>query len=350
MAGVGPGRSATSRRTRVKGQRRSPTWEISDSDFEGDATAEAGAGAQSAAGKRRAASEARRPEQALQRLVVRVDPAVLEDPGSDILMEALSALGCECRIELQSPARSLQWSGLKPDPQAPSVLPEVWATEDQELLLLLEPEEFLQGVTQLTQVLAFLCMGHRSHQLSAQRPQQPVCPEVAQTQMTIGWPEVEEALVLLQLLRNMDVLLVASWQELSRHVCSFTKALAQRPSKQYRDSQAFSFCTGGRWASGQKVARDGSGLQGVWWRQIQQFNRVSPAVADAVVGAFPSPRLLQQALLDCSTDQERLGLLADLPVKAHKGRQHRRVGPDLSRRICLFLTTTNPDLLLDLGS
>lgn len=189
-----------------------------------------------------------------------------------------------------------------------------------------------------------------SHQLSAQRSQQPECPEVAQTQMTIGWPEVEEALVLLQLLRNMDVLLVASWQELSRHVCSFTKALAQRPSKQYRDSQAFSFCTGGRWASGQKVARDGSGLQGVWWRQIQQFNRVSPAVADAVVGAFPSPRLLRQAFLDCSTDQERLGLLADLPVKAHKGRQHRRVGPDLSRRICLFLTTTNPDLLLDLGS
>ncbi|XP_010618779.1 probable crossover junction endonuclease EME2 isoform X4 [Fukomys damarensis] len=269
MAGVGPGRSATSRRTRVKGQRRSPTWEISDSDFEGDATAEAGAGAQSAAGKRRAASEARRPEQALQRLVVRVDPAVLEDPGSDILMEALSALGCECRIELQSPARSLQWSGLKPDPQAPSVLPEVWATEDQELLLLLEPEEFLQGVTQLTQSSGPPCSmpwispespAHVhvaiigldaylwSHQLSAQRPQQPVCPEVAQTQMTIGWPEVEEALVLLQLLRNMDVLLVASWQELSRH----------------------------------------------------------------------------QALLDCSTDQERLGLLADLPVKAHKGRQHRR--------------------------
>lgn len=37
--------------------------------------------------------------------------------------------------------------------------------------------------------------------------------------------------MLLQLLRDLDVLLVASWQELSQHVCSFTKALAQRPSK-----------------------------------------------------------------------------------------------------------------------
>lgn len=254
---------------------------------------------------------------------------------------------------------------------SPQVRPELWVAEDQELLLLLKPEEFLQGVTQITQTSGPACsipwistetparlhvavIGLDaylwSYQPNAQGIQQPESPELARAPQTIGWPEVKEALVLLQLLRDLDVLLVASWQELSQHVCSFTKALAQRPSKQYRDSLAFSFCTAGRWASGPRVARDGSGLQGVWWKQIQQFNRVSPAVADAVVAAFPSPRLLQQALLACSTEQERLGLLADLPVKAHKGRQHRRVGPDLSRRICLFLTTTNPDLLLDLGS
>lgn len=40
-----------------------------------------------------------------------------------------------------------------------------------------------------------------------------------------------QALVLLQLWANLNVLLVASWQELSQHVCAFTKALAQRPFK-----------------------------------------------------------------------------------------------------------------------
>lgn len=163
-----------------------------------------------------------------------------------------------------------------------------------------------------------------------------------------------QALVHLQLWAHLDVLLVASWQELSQHVCAFTKAFAQRPFKcvtptltggcgreggwerlegvvisglgerrrlralsdwesgtlrrqvsrsspapfpvcrQYQESRAFSFCAAGRWAGGERVARDGSGLRGVWWRQIRQFNRVSPAVADAVVTAFPSPRLLQQ--------------------------------------------------------
>ncbi|KAM4813432.1 structure-specific endonuclease subunit EME2 isoform X3 [Urocitellus parryii] len=289
---------------------------------------------------------------------------VLEDTGADVLMEALGALGCECRIEPQRRARSLRWSG---------VAPEVWATEEQELLLLLllEPEEFLQGTAQLTQTEGPPCpvpwispespahphlavIGLDAHlwscQPSAQGMQQLQNSEVVQAKEVVSWPEVEEALVLLQLHADLDVLLVASWQELTQHVCAYTKALAQLPSKQCWDSQAFSFCTAGRWAAGQQVARDGSGLRGVWWRQIRQFNRVSPAVADAIVTAFPSPRLLQQALMACSTEQERLGLLADLPVEASKGRQSRRVGPDLSRRICLFLTTTSPDLLLDLGS
>ncbi|XP_055460466.1 probable crossover junction endonuclease EME2 isoform X2 [Psammomys obesus] len=312
--------------------RRPHTWEISDSDTE----------------------------------------AILEDAGSDILMEALGTLGCECRIEPQHQARSLQWSVVRPDP-APSNVPlEARVENEQEQLLLLEPQEFLQGAMQLTQItdspcsMPWLspkspsCLSHLavigldaylwSHQPSSQKTWQLKKSKEAHAKVAIRWPEVEEALVLLQLHANLDVLLVASWQELSQYVCAFTKALSQRPSKQYRDSQAFSFCTAGHWASGQQVTKDGSGLRGVWWRQIRQFNRVSPAVADAVVTAFPSPRLLQQALMDCSTEQERLNLLADLPVKAHRGRQPRRVGPDLSRRIYIFLTTTNPDLLLDLSS
>lgn len=40
-----------------------------------------------------------------------------------------------------------------------------------------------------------------------------------------------QALVLLQLHANLNVLLVASWQELSQHVCAFTRALSQLPSK-----------------------------------------------------------------------------------------------------------------------
>ncbi|XP_078200379.1 structure-specific endonuclease subunit EME2 isoform X4 [Callithrix jacchus] len=372
MARVGPGRAGTSRRGR-SGRWRPATWEISDSDTEGPAHSEAAARAPDPAGERRAAAEALRllrPEQVLRRLAVRVDPAFLEDAGADVLMEALEALGCECLIEPQCPARSLQWTRASPDPCPRGLPPEVWAAGERELLLLLEPAEFLQGVATLTQISGPTCwvpwispeitarphlavIGLDAYLWSRQhvpRGTQPESLQVAGAEVAVGWPEVEEALVLLQLWANLDVLLVASWEELSQHVCAITKALAQCPLKQYRESQAFSFCTVGRWAAGEPVARDGTGLRGAWWRQIRQFSRVSPAVADAVVTAFPSPRLLQQALVACSTDRERLGLLADLPVRASEDGRPRRVGPDLSRRICLFLTTDNPDLLLDLSS
>lgn len=159
MAKVGSRR--VGRSCRGRGQRRPTTWEISDSDTEGPVSAgadsEAVVRARDPAEKRRAAAEALRllrPKQALRRLAVRVDPAILEDAGADILMEALGSLGCEYHIEPQRPARSLRWSRVKPEPCPCSVPPEVWAAGEQELLLLLlEPEEFLQGVFQLTQVL-----------------------------------------------------------------------------------------------------------------------------------------------------------------------------------------------------
>lgn len=45
------------------------------------------------------------------------------------------------------------------------------------------------------------------------------------------------------------------------------------------------------------MERDGSGLFQVWNKQIQQLNRVSPAVATAVTVAYPSPQLLLQVNL-----------------------------------------------------
>ncbi|XP_047694506.1 probable crossover junction endonuclease EME2 isoform X2 [Prionailurus viverrinus] len=337
MSRTDAGRAGSSRRGGCL--RRPPTWEVSDSDAEDPAGAE---------------------------------EAVLEDAGALILLEALSTLGCEYQVETQRLARSLRWTRAKPDSCPRTVPSEVWDAGEQDFLLLLEPEEFLQGVNQLTQTCGPPCSvpwispeGSASphvavigldaylwsHQPSnIHETRQLETAAVARTAVALSWPRVEEALVLLQLWAHLDVLLVASWQELSRHVCAFTKAFAQRPLKQYRESRAFSFCVAGRWAGGERVARDGTGLRGVWWRQIRQFNRVSPAVADAVVTAFPSPRLLQQAYRTCNTEQERMALLADLPVKTGDGARPRRVGPDLARRICLFLTTTSPELLLDLGS
>lgn len=92
MAKVGPRRNGGSYRGRR--QRRPPTWEISDSDTEGpvspEADSEAATRARDPAEERRAAAEALRllrPERALQRLAVRVDPGAPEGEGR-VLVEA----------------------------------------------------------------------------------------------------------------------------------------------------------------------------------------------------------------------------------------------------------------------
>ena len=48
------------------------------------------------------------------------------------------------------------------------------------------------------------------------------------------------------------------------------------------EMQELSFCTAGVSGKGLRVEKDGTGLWQVWKRQIQQFNRVSPATAAAI--------------------------------------------------------------------
>lgn len=72
------------------------------------------------------------------------------------------------------------------------------------------------------------------------------------------------------------------------------QSVLPRPSRLLTERAGLPFCADGSWASGVRVERDGSGLIQVWRRQIQQLNRVSPAVASAVTAAYPSPQLLLQ--------------------------------------------------------
>ncbi|NXI59503.1 EME1 endonuclease, partial [Chloroceryle aenea] len=129
----------------------------------------------------------------------------------------------------------------------------------------------------------------------------------------------------------------------------FTKAVAEAPYKREQAKTEFSFYLEKGWRGGVKVDHSGKGLFEVWKRQIQQFNRVSLEVAEAIVSAYPSPQLLIQAYNRCSSQQERENMLANILVRRGDGvtATSRRVGPDLSRRIYLQMTSYDPDLCLD---
>ncbi|KFV40533.1 putative crossover junction endonuclease EME2, partial [Gavia stellata] len=335
---------------------------------------------------------------------------LLKDPGSDAWVKVLSSLDCEYSFEPQAIPCSITWRRNVPNTLSTPGGPMVKTEEEKEVLVLVEPEDFLKRLFSLTQPdlnqvlplaglegsstktysLAVIgldayrryvpgerrCRGNsrcnqeqgRQQALSPGKPSlssQPG-PELAMTQ-----EEILEALVVLQLWGNIEVLFLDTWQEFGQHISALTKAIAKRPYKCPRafqgrkenclalsslpfcrkqlESQELTFCTAGAWASGVRVKKDGTGLRQVWKRQIQQFNRVSPATAAAIAEAYPSPSLLLQAYEECSTEDEKRLLLSDIPVKSDVSGKDRRVGPDLSRRIYLFTVSTDPDLVLDLS-
>uniref|UniRef100_A0A669Q7L6 Essential meiotic structure-specific endonuclease 1 n=1 Tax=Phasianus colchicus TaxID=9054 RepID=A0A669Q7L6_PHACC len=159
----------------------------------------------------------------------------------------------------------------------------------------------------------------------------------------------KQALVDLQLCTRVQVTFFESWEELGEFATMFTKAVAEAPFKREQQNTGFSFYLENKWCRGVKVDHSGKGLFEVWKRQIQQFNRVSGEMAEAVVSAYPSPQLLVQAYSRCSSEQERENMLAAIPVRRGTGvtATCRRVGPELSRRIYLQMTSHDPDLYLD---
>ncbi|NWZ46721.1 EME1 endonuclease, partial [Haliaeetus albicilla] len=156
-------------------------------------------------------------------------------------------------------------------------------------------------------------------------------------------------LVDLQLCKQVQVSFFESWEDLGEFATMFTKAVAEAPFKREREKTGFSFYLEKGWCRGVKVDPSGKGLLEVWKRQIQQFNRVSLKMAEAIVSAYPSPQLLNQAYNRCSSEQEQENMLANIPVCHGDGATatSRRIGPELSRRIYLQMTSHNPDLYLD---
>ncbi|KFQ68947.1 putative crossover junction endonuclease EME2, partial [Phaethon lepturus] len=333
---------------------------------------------------------------------------LLKDPGSDAWVKVLSSLDCKYSFEPQAIPCSITWRRNMPNTLSAPDGPVVKAEEEKEVLVLVEPEDFLRRLFSLTQpdlnqVLPLadlegsstrtyslaivgldayrryvpgerwhwgMCLASRCNQEQGrqqalspreQSPSSQPGPELAMTQ-----EEILEALVVLQLWGNIEVLFVDTWQEFGQHVSALTKAIAKRPYKpvltapglalsnlsfcrRQLESQELPFCTAGAWASGVRVEKDGTGLWQVWKRQLQQFNRVSPATAAAIAEAYPSPSLLLQAYNECSTEDEKRLLLSDIPVKSDVSGKDHRVGPDLSRRVYLFVVSTDPDLVLDLS-
>lgn len=343
-----------------------------------------------------------RPDQCGKYMVVQLDAGLLQDAGCEDLLESLRTAGYNYSLEPHSVPYSVTWRREMPGDWTCVEGLDLGRGEEDEMLILVEPKDFLTSVRCYIQApvtsgntdipgsvfgfakkypdkkitLVVLGLGdfrrcqRLSHKLEKHSLEVKARNDLEDVWVT--WRQIDEALVFLQLYYNTEVLNLNTWTELGQHVCAVTKSVAQRPFRIHWEAQSYSFCTSaGSWR-GWGPRGSLTGLPLVWRRQIQQLNRVSPAMAAAITEAYPSPQLLVQAYAACNTEREKLSLLSDLRVPRNTGTteegddpdddasstqgdeqaagRERRIGPDLSRRIYIFITATNPELVLDLNS
>ncbi|XP_064323360.1 crossover junction endonuclease EME1 [Phalacrocorax carbo] len=331
--------------------------------------------------------KAQRPGECQKYITVVLDPVLLQVEGGGQILSALQAAKYSCVVESQAVPCSITW-------RRKTVLSQIeegdeW-TEEPNVLVLLRLEEFLsmvhnykqeaqgcaegQGETLQSYVsrvmekmpgkilaLAVAEVENYFRVQSKKRPQHVAASGNEEEQgkrrkkntkdsgLKITRMDVEEALVDLQLDKQVQVSFFESCEELGEFATMFTKAVAEAPFKREQEKTGFPFYLEKGWCGGVKVDRSGKGLLEVWKRQIQQFNRVSLEMAEAIVSAYPSPQLLNQAYSRCSLEQERENMLANILVRRGDGvtATCRRIGPELSRRIYLQMTSHDPGLYLD---
>ncbi|KAM3592502.1 uncharacterized protein V6R79_020062 [Siganus canaliculatus] len=317
--------------------------------------------------KRREAAEnlkSLRPENCLKCLTVCIDAVLLQENGSDILLDTLTSLEWKFNIESQQLPRSITWTMELPQGDGGKN-----TVEEEQVVLVLDLAEFIEVVVSVKKMLdseeeeagvgSYLgslleCLNRDAKKVVTllvtdsqpdNRTGVHLLDETLQSQLGMEPVDIEEVLVYLQLYKNISLVYLNNWQEVTNHVCAVTKALSKRPFKLLTEKAELPFCVDGSWASGVRVEKNGSGLIHVWNKQIQQLNRVSPVMASAVTDAYPSPQLLLQAYQGLGSEEERKGLLAGLLVKT--GGKERRLGPELSARVYRCLTAQNPQLVLD---
>ncbi|KAL3242971.1 hypothetical protein MRX96_047644 [Rhipicephalus microplus] len=135
--------------------------------------------------------------------------------------------------------------------------------------------------------------------------------------------DIQETLVPLQLDSGITVATKESIEELAEYLAKFTRALAERPHREAKQSRPLQHLAPGSLSKHDSLRR-------TWQAQLEQFASVSRDVAEAIVCEYPAPKLLLQVRRGAGALQST-----------------RRVGPVISGRIYRFFVAIDQNAYFD---
>ncbi|KAL8163304.1 UNVERIFIED_CONTAM: hypothetical protein K2H54_016988 [Gekko kuhli] len=249
--------------------------------------------------------KAQRPGECLKHIQVVLDPGLLQVEGGGQVLTTLQSMDCSYIITNQAVPCSITWRRKTGLTQAED---DNWK-EEPNILVLVLLEDFvsmIQNYKPVSMEESSVTLQNFVADVKKKTPGKTLAMAVVELEKYFSYhkqkqqkrlpqalPNRSEALVGLQLSTGIQVRILKSWKEFADYARRFTKAVAEAPFKRERDKPRFSFCLKGNWIKGKKADLR-KGLLQVWRRQVQQFNRISLEMANAIVTKYPSPQLLVQ--------------------------------------------------------
>lgn len=98
-----------------------------------------------------------------------------------------------------------------------------------------------------------------------------------------------------------------------------------------------------------RVDKDGNGLNRLWKQILTTFPLARLETAEAIMNKYPTVSSLMEAYDKCASPNEAELLLQDIQIRRAAGplSSSRRIGPELSKKVYKFFSTTDPELLFD---
>ncbi|KAF7993333.1 hypothetical protein HCN44_006393 [Aphidius gifuensis] len=159
----------------------------------------------------------------------------------------------------------------------------------------------------------------------------------------------EITLVELQLEINCNFRLIDDFEEISLVIYQYTKSFAEIDYKKNEAAimEEMDFYAAGENRDTVGVDKDGNGLKNLWIKQLCMFNAVGLSTAEAICSVYPSPVALMNAFVNCSIEEGE-ALLKDIPIKRADDplATHRKIGPELSKKLHRMFTSEDGEKLL----
>ncbi|XP_056389906.1 probable crossover junction endonuclease EME2 isoform X2 [Hyla sarda] len=200
-----------------------------------------------------------RPDQCGKYMTVQLDAGLLQDAGCEDLLESLRLSGYNHSIQPHLVPYSVTWKREMPGDWTCVEGLELCEGEEDVMLILVEPKDFLTSVhchvqapvpssnietpgsvfgfskkypdKKITLVILGLRDFRRCQRLSRKMERHSLEAKARRDPEDgwVTWRQIDEALVFLQLYYNTEVLNLDTWKQLGHHVCAVTKSVAQRP-------------------------------------------------------------------------------------------------------------------------